>query len=119
VVVDERKEATSTVPKHAHNKGMMANKQRIISARRVFKVLVKYITVAFRPKVHKVSPVTSIVHWLRCSEVDRGRHRLGNCSFCQVTSWTAPMQAHACLRVLELAKGDPRTHGVQEGTENY
>jgi hypothetical protein len=29
------------------------------------------------------------------------------------------MQAHACLRVLELAKGDPRTHGVQEGGENY
>ncbi|KAJ6569263.1 hypothetical protein B0H19DRAFT_1256912 [Mycena capillaripes] len=29
------------------------------------------------------------------------------------------MQAQACLRVLELTKGNPRTHGVQEGTENY
>src|SRR4051812_6535944 len=24
-------------------------------------------TVAFRPKVHRVSPVTSIVHWVSCS----------------------------------------------------
>jgi hypothetical protein len=54
-----------------------------------------------------------------CSKVDRDHHWLGNCSFCQVTAWTAPMQAHACLRVLELAKGNPRTHGVQEGGENY
>jgi hypothetical protein len=76
-------------------------------------------TVAFRPKVHGVSPVTSIVHWLRCSEVDQGRHRLGDCSFRQVTSWTVPMQAHACLRVLVLVKGDLHTYGVQEGTENY
>jgi hypothetical protein len=27
----------------------------------------KRLTVAFRPKVHGVSPVTSIVHWVSCS----------------------------------------------------
>jgi hypothetical protein len=28
-------------------------------------------TVASRPKAHRVSPVTSITHWLYCSEVDK------------------------------------------------
>jgi hypothetical protein len=33
-------------------------------------------TVDFRPKVHGVSPVTSIVHWLWCSNIDRSCHWL-------------------------------------------
>ncbi|KAJ6548035.1 hypothetical protein B0H10DRAFT_1851675 [Mycena sp. CBHHK59/15] len=71
-------------------------------------------TVAFRPKVHGVSPVTSIFHWLRCSNVDRSRHWLGNVH-------SANQPAHGCarprslsLRAQELAKGHPKTHGARE-----
>jgi hypothetical protein len=76
-------------------------------------------SVLLRPKVHRVSPVTSIFHWPRCSEVVWSHYWLGNCSFCQITAEIAPMQAYACLESIWAVKGDPHMHGVQEGTQIY